>query len=153
MPKRKKRGNITIIQMHGHPIQTGLKSNTILISLGSFDTDESNKRCCPRGHGYGWPRPGPPAEPPRGEKSNTPQSITNSAISSAVDIVESPVLVMQIIPDFLVFPPSQLYKFGARSLDALPCSQEESQNFAMPPFPGATLDSSAGTEKLLILIV
>jgi hypothetical protein len=46
MPKRKKRGNITIIQMHGHPIQTGLKSNTILISPDSFDTFESNKRCC-----------------------------------------------------------------------------------------------------------
>jgi hypothetical protein len=31
MAKRKERGKVTIIQMQGHPIQTWLKSNTILI--------------------------------------------------------------------------------------------------------------------------
>jgi hypothetical protein len=31
MPKIKERGKVTIIQMQGHPIQTLLKSNTILI--------------------------------------------------------------------------------------------------------------------------
>jgi hypothetical protein len=48
------------------------KSNTILIWPGSLDTCESNKRFCPKEPGHGWPQPGPPAEPPRGKKSNTP---------------------------------------------------------------------------------
>jgi hypothetical protein len=72
MPKRKERSKITIIQMQGHPIQTWIKSNTTLIRPGSFDTFESNKRCCPRGPSHGRPQPGPLAEPPRGKKSNTP---------------------------------------------------------------------------------